>query len=140
MAHSLEIRLPFLDHRIVELAVALPARCQFQRGWTKSLLRQSFPELPKVVRWRKDKQGFITPEELWIKRDLAGVIERSFQKSLLDEFGVLDSKAFTKQYSSFRRGSVSTSFRDFSRAFIAELWAQQHWGLNSDLQNATTPA
>ena len=135
MAHSLEVRHPFLDHRLVDFALSLPPEWQFNRGRTKSLLRQSFPELPDAVRWRKDKQGFTTPEELWLKRDLTDLIERTFQKSLLDEFGLFDSGVFRKQYGSYRRGSPLVSFGDISRAFIAEIWAQQQWNQISSFRS-----
>jgi asparagine synthase (glutamine-hydrolysing) len=127
MAHSLEVRHPFLDHRLVDLALNLPPNWQFKGGWTKSLLRESFPELPDAVRWRKDKQPFTTPEELWLKRELPGLIKHTFQHSALEEFGVLDSKVFLEQYGSYRRGNRWVSFGDISRAFIAEMWAQQQW-------------
>lgn len=127
MAHSLEVRHPFLDHRLVDLALSVPADWQFEGGWSKSLLRRSFPELPSAVRWRRDKQGFTTPEELWLKRDLATLIEQSFQHSVLDEFGILDSGAFLKQYDSFRNANPVISFKDISRSLIAELWARQQW-------------
>ena len=128
MAHSLEVRHPYLDHRIVDFGLSLPPEWQFKRGWTKSLLRESFPELPDAVRWRRDKQAFTTPEELWLKRELVGLIKHTFRKSLLDGFGLLNSRVFLKQYRSFRRGNLLVSFGDISRALIAEVWAQQHWG------------
>ena len=107
---TLSSRHPFLDHRVVDFAISLPADLQFESGWTENLLRQSFPELPDEVRWRKDKQGFTTPEELWLKRQLAGLIEHVFQNSLLDEFGLFDSRALLKQYTSFCNGSPLVSF------------------------------
>jgi asparagine synthase (glutamine-hydrolysing) len=138
MAHSLEVRHPFLDHRLVDFALSLPPEWQFKRGWSKSLLRQSFPELPDSVRWRKDKQGFTTPEELWLKRELADLIEQTFRRSLLDEFGLFDSRVFREQYASYRRGSLLVSFGDISRAFIAEIWAQQQWNQISFIRSART--
>ncbi len=127
MAHSLEVRHPFLDHRLVNFALSIPAEWQFRRGWTKSVLRESFVELPDRVRQRLDKQGFVTPEELWLKRDLAELVEQTLRKSILDEFGLLDSAAFLRQYSAFRNGSLTVSFGDIFRVVISELWAQQHW-------------
>jgi asparagine synthase (glutamine-hydrolysing) len=127
MAHSLEVRHPFLDHRVVDFALSLPTEWQFDRGWTKSLLREGFPELPGAVRWRKDKQGFTTPEELWLKNDLAVFVDHVFRKSLLDEFGLFDSRSFLEQYRLFCKGSPLVSFGDIARALIAELWAQQQW-------------
>lgn len=134
MAHSLEVRHPFLDHRIVEFSLSLSPEVQFSKGWTKSLLRQSFPELPNSVRWRKDKQGFTTPEELWLKGKLSGLIRRAFRNSTLEEFGLFDSKSFLRQYNAFRKGSPLISCGDISRVFIAELWARQHWRRASSLE------
>jgi asparagine synthase (glutamine-hydrolysing) len=135
MAHSLEVRHPFLDHRIVDFALSLPPECQFKQGWTKSLLRRSLPELPAAVRWRRDKQGFTTPEELWLRRELAGFIEQTLRSSLLDQWGLVDARAFLKQYRSFCRGNPLVSFGDISRVLIAEVWAQQHWGQTSRLKS-----
>ena len=47
MAHSLETRLPFLDHRLVNFAVHLPASMKLRNGWTKYILREAMPELPR---------------------------------------------------------------------------------------------
>lgn len=59
MAFSLESRLPFLDHRIVELCFSLPFDEKIAAGWTKSLLRRAAaPLLPSQVCWRRDKLGF----------------------------------------------------------------------------------
>lgn len=138
MAHSLEVRHPFLDHRLVEFALSIPPEWQFHRGWTKSILRESFIELPRAVRWRRDKQGFITPEELWLKRDLAELVDNTLRKSMLEEFGLLDSDAFLRQYKSFRRGSPVVSFGDISRVFLSELWAQQHWRESLVFEPATS--
>lgn len=130
MAQSMEVRHPFLDHRLVELSLRFPPDCQFKGGWTKSVLRDSFPELPDAVRWRRDKQGFTTPEELWLRRDLTSLIEHTFQRSTLDEMGVVNSKRFLEQYRAYCRGNPWTSFGDISRVFLAETWARQHWRPN----------
>jgi asparagine synthase (glutamine-hydrolysing) len=127
MAQSLEVRHPFLDHRLVEFSLRLPSMCQFKGGWTKRVLREGFPELPDAVRWRRDKQGFTTPEELWLKRELTGLIEHTFQRSVLEEFGIVRSKMFLEQYRSYRRGNLWISFGDICRVFLAELWGRQHW-------------
>ena len=136
MAHSLEVRHPFLDHRLVDLALSIPPEWQFRRGWTKSVLRETFAELPQEVRWRRDKQGFITPEERWLKHDLVELIDRTLKKSMLKEFGLLDSRAFLRENSSFRSGSPLVSYGDIFRVFITELWVQQHWGEYSASETA----
>lgn len=68
MAFAIEARLPFLDYRIVEFAMQLPDEYKIQQGWQKYILRMAMPELPDVIRWRKDKKGFTTPHGLWMQR------------------------------------------------------------------------
>jgi asparagine synthase (glutamine-hydrolysing) len=68
MAFSLEARVPFLDHRLVELCFSLPVSQRIQQGWTKWILRQAMDGiLPKGVLWRRSKLGFATPERRWLQ-------------------------------------------------------------------------
>ena len=121
MAHSLEVRHPFLDHRLVNYLVNLPADYKIRSGWTKYILRAEFPRLPEAIRWRRDKQGFLTAEEKWIREDLRPVIREVFQDSQLEQAGILDGKRFLNYYEKFLSGS-SGFFLDVCRAFIAEIW------------------
>ena len=58
MAHGVEIRLPYLSHKVVDLLFSLPAEYKIKEGWTKWILRDAFSEkLPKEVAWRRDKVG-----------------------------------------------------------------------------------
>lgn len=67
MAHSLEARVPFLDRRLVELALALPAEDLLGAGWSKRILREAVAaDLPEGVRSRRDKIGFATPDASWM--------------------------------------------------------------------------
>lgn len=66
MAFSIESRVPFLDHRIVEFCIALDNDWKIRQGWTKYILRKSTePLLDAEVTWRKDKMGFVTPQKNW---------------------------------------------------------------------------
>jgi asparagine synthase (glutamine-hydrolysing) len=67
MAHAVEVRLPFLDHQLVELLFSLPPEFKIHNGWTKWLLRKSVDDvLPKEIVWRKDKIGFEPPQKKWM--------------------------------------------------------------------------
>ena len=67
MAFSIEARTPFLDYRLVEAALALPAAQLIADGWTKHILREAMKGvLPESVRLRRDKLGFSTPETRWL--------------------------------------------------------------------------
>ena len=68
MAHGVEVRLPFLDHELVEFLFSLPSHFKIREGWTKWLLRTSMEsELPKEIVWRKDKTGYEPPQRSWMQ-------------------------------------------------------------------------
>jgi asparagine synthase (glutamine-hydrolysing) len=68
MAFSIESRVPFLDHRLVELAFALPDAVKRHAGWSKYGLRRALAGvLPRSVVWRRDKKGFPTPVGNWLR-------------------------------------------------------------------------
>lgn len=66
MAFSREVRLPFLNHELVQFVFQLPSHYKIYNGWTKALLRYSMEGfLPDSVLWRKNKLGFQTPQKTW---------------------------------------------------------------------------
>lgn len=68
MAHSVEVRLPFLQHDLVEFLFTLPPHFKIHQGWTKWLLRKTVENrLPKEIVWRKDKVGYEPPQKLWMQ-------------------------------------------------------------------------
>ena len=67
MAFGIEARVPFLDVRLVELAVRLPDRLRIDRGTTKVVLRRAMKgRLPVTVAARRDKLGFAAPQQAWL--------------------------------------------------------------------------
>jgi len=77
MYFSLEVRVPFLDYRLVEKADQLKDDKLIKNGVTKYILREAMKGIvPRSVYERKDKKGFFTPFELWIKNDIGKVIEK----------------------------------------------------------------
>ena len=67
MAHGLESRVPFLDHRIVELAATIPADIKFENGNMKHVLRTAMrAKLPERIYNRQDKMGFPVPLHEWL--------------------------------------------------------------------------
>ncbi|MSP14588.1 MAG: asparagine synthase (glutamine-hydrolyzing) [Chloroflexi bacterium] len=68
MAHSLEVRVPLLDHRLVEMVLRLPAAFKLAGAGPKPLLVHALGDLlPPLIRQRRDKQGFTLPFDLWLK-------------------------------------------------------------------------
>lgn len=68
MAHGREVRLPFLDHKLVEFIFSLPSNFKIHDGWTKWLLRKAMDKkLPDEIVWRKDKVGYEPPQQQWME-------------------------------------------------------------------------
>lgn len=71
MAHSLEVRVPLLDHHLVELVLQLPPSTKVNGGTPKPLLLKAVSDLlPASVRERRDKQGFVFPLDRWFRSTL----------------------------------------------------------------------
>lgn len=74
MAHSLEARLPFLDQELVDYILHLPAAAIIRDGWNRRVLRDGLADvLPPVIRRRRKKIGFTTPEFRWYRRQRAAL-------------------------------------------------------------------
>jgi asparagine synthase (glutamine-hydrolysing) len=93
MANSLETRVPFLDHRVVELASRLPMNMKIRDGETKWLLRQVlYQYVPKEL-IERSKAGFGIPLAEWLRGPLKGWVE-----SLIDEKRLAKEGYFNVQY------------------------------------------
>ena len=86
MTHSREVRLPFLNHELVEFIFTLPSHFKIREGWTKWLLRQSMKEqLPAEIVWRKDKVGFEPPQKKWMENPNLQEMIQEARKKLVNE-------------------------------------------------------
>ena len=102
MTHSIESRVPFLDHRLVELLFQFPSDLKINDGWTKYVLRKSMQDvLPEEIQWRTDKKGFVTPGEiLWLRGSLSHLLEIDY--SLIP---FLDKSKTSKIIEEFKLGN-----------------------------------
>jgi len=74
MANSVELRVPLLDHRVLEFAASLPPNFKLKGFTTKHILKKALSEkIPKEIRDRK-KTGFPVPYESWLRNDLKDVV------------------------------------------------------------------
>lgn len=93
MAHSREVRLPFLYHELVEFLFLLPATFKIREGWTKFLMRESFKDtLPPEIAWRKDKIGYEPPQQAWMQhKDIKDRLEAGRNKLVQEK--ILDARS-----------------------------------------------
>jgi asparagine synthase (glutamine-hydrolysing) len=94
MAHSVELRVPFLDYRVIEYAATIPSNMKLRGGVVKWILKRAMKDrLPRAILTRK-KMGFPTPLALMFQRDLSGYL-----RDLL-----LSSECMSRHY--FKRQTV----------------------------------
>ena len=125
MAHSIEARVPFLDHRLVELAVGFGGEHKLVRGTTKSVLRRSMAGiLPEPIRNRHDKLGFSTPEAEWFRGPLRAQITAAIDATLDIFPGLLEADAVRRLRDEMLAGD---------RVFDFTLWRIASLGIWGDV-------
>ena len=93
MAVSLECRVPFLDHELVEFAASMPAAVKVRHGRLKHVMKRALGGLlPDDILNRK-KRGFGTPMGAWLKRELAPLLQRLLAREVIERRGLFRPQA-----------------------------------------------
>jgi asparagine synthase (glutamine-hydrolysing) len=129
MAHSLELRVPFLDRKIVELSARVPGSLMFKRGMEKYILRRALePFLPQAITWRR-KRGFQMRLNLGLVETLHYLSDKLLSSSDVRARGFFDPE-LAQQLIKGRPGLLATpmahrvwSFRVWSM-ILSEVWAR----------------
>jgi len=121
MASSVEGREPFLDHELVEFAMALPPRMKHRGGYGKYVLRAAMSDtLPPEVLARP-KQGFGSPMEEWLRGDFGREAQTAVRRSALAERGLLDYELVDRLFTAHRRGRGDWS-KHLWNLYCASVW------------------
>jgi asparagine synthase (glutamine-hydrolysing) len=102
MANSVEGREPFLDHRLVEFAMALPPRLKHRDGVGKWALRQAMRGILPDEIIDRPKQGFGTPMEEWLRGPFGAKAQAAVRASSLRERGLLNYGQIDRLFSAHR--------------------------------------
>ena len=125
MAHSLELRSPFLDHELVELMAACPADIKIKGGQLKSLLRDiSVEYLPDEI-IRRRKQGFMFPVAYWFKNELYPFLQQFLRESVFVREGLFELDYVNELLSSHRSGKRDNHVRLWMLMNL-EIWHKLH--------------
>ena len=133
MAHGIEARTPFLDHKLVEHALGMPGGQKADLLETKKILRTLLARrLPAKVAasiaYRK-KHGFDVPLHRWLKSDLRSVAESCFSASALRETGFLDASRIETLWKGFLRRPTSVPYARKIWTILCFLaWHRRHAG------------
>jgi asparagine synthase (glutamine-hydrolysing) len=123
MANGLEVRVPFLDHHLVEWVLRLPFSMRFRRAHGKYLLRKLAARyLPPII-LKPRKQGFTVPMGRWLHGDLGAVVEELFSSKTFKQRGIIRPQAALALLAMHRSKRYELGHRIWSLV-ILEMWAR----------------
>lgn len=130
MAHGREVRLPFLDYRLVEKLLPLDPSLKLREGWTKHVFRKALAaDLPDAIAWRRDKQGFTLPQSEWLRHDLRPqTLELFAPDAMVFGHGLLRREPFLATYARYadlgeRKSGVW--YRQIFNRLALEVWLRR---------------
>jgi asparagine synthase (glutamine-hydrolysing) len=131
MACSREIRLPYLDPRLVRIMLAAPVQHKLRDGWTKYSLRRVAQGLvPSEVAWRRDKRGFTVPEAPLLRGPVGESIESYMvPDALVFQHGLINRERWLQLFRLFRSrqlGAGLVSSRDVWAPWALEVWMRRY--------------
>lgn len=126
MANSLEVRVPLLDHKLIEFALAMPSRYKLNNLKTKYLLKKVMNNrLPKKIIYGK-KKGFSIPLARWLVEDFSGLVSKYLSKEIVKKRGYFNHEYITCLYNEHL-----SSKRDNSKLIWAllcfEIWYNKYF-------------
>jgi asparagine synthase (glutamine-hydrolysing) len=139
MHHSLEVRVPLLDHPLVEFVAGLPDGFKLRRGASKPLLAEALGDLlPREIA-QQPKRTFTLPWQRWLHGPLGEEVGARLSSLSPSLAGMLDAKTVQSIWSSFLAGHTSWS-RPWS-LFVLNEWVRRHLDAAGPLaQQARAPA
>ncbi len=143
MVHALEVRVPFLDHHVVELALSLPA--SWKVGWRKGklIVRDAFRPLLPAALWRQPKRGFDIPAAAWLRTKLKDRAHDLLLGERARQRGLIDANEVHRLWSAHQRGESRLS-RKLWALIMLEGWLRNaesgHAGSSVDARGRTPTA
>ena len=124
MAHAIESRLPFLDHRLVEFVFSLPGHYKIRDGRGKALLKEAVRGyVPDAILKDRPKLGFVVPIREWFRSSPDATVLPVLLSSRCRERGLFDPKALERALRRHISGRVDLSNQIF-RWLTLELWCR----------------
>jgi len=125
MAFSIEARVPFLDHEMVEFIFGLPIDQKIKGGWNRAVYRNSMKgRMPEKIRTRRSKIGFTNPDIQWMKAK-AGDLRDTFASSSLASRGLYNQDRLVCAWDEYLNGRPGDGLI-FWRVLVTELWMQRY--------------
>ncbi len=125
MANSLEVRTPFLDYRIAELACSIPGSLKIRNNTLKYILRKVAARyLPKDI-LERPKEGFVLPKNQWLRVGMADTMKSVLCKERLAIHGLIDHDHVSSLSQKFMAGDDTLTFKVWS-LIVFQIWYEDN--------------
>lgn len=105
MLYSLETRVPYLDHRVVEFALNLSPDLKYHQGTSKYILKQILYKYVPEKLFQRPKQGFAIPLNKWLRNELSYLIKDYLNEETVTRSGIIRFESVSKLLKEFENGS-----------------------------------
>jgi asparagine synthase (glutamine-hydrolysing) len=124
MAHSLEVRVPLIDHKLVEFAARIPPDLKLRGDQTKWVFAEAVRDLIPAEVIERPKRGFEMPVAHWLRAELRPVLSDVFSHQSVSRRGLFDPNTVGELYQRFLRGEEPVYMRVWCLAAL-ELWMRR---------------
>ncbi len=124
MANSLEIRVPLLDHRVVEFTASLPEHLKYRNGTGKYLLKKLLARYLPVSLFERPKMGFGVPIDHWLRFELKDLLLDYLSAERLKKEGLFNPNFVEKKIKEHLSGQVNHQYRLWS-LLMWEMWRER---------------
>lgn len=125
MAVGLEVRVPYLDHRVVAHSLTIPFYYKLQRGKSKIILKEAFADLLPATNRRAPKKGFNVPLAAWMRDRLDRYFDQNMSRSEIERQGIFDWEYIQLLRYEHQAGKRDNSYELFS-LIMFDVWYRKY--------------
>jgi len=128
MANSLEVRSPFLDHKVVDFAFSLPSSYKIDGTMKKKIVQDAFRSMLPAEIYNRPKHGFEIPLLDWFRNELWGLINDDLLKqSFVEEQGIFDVTAIEKLKKKLKSNNPEDSHATIWALIVFQYWWKKYY-------------
>jgi len=126
MAHSMEVRTPFLDYRLAELATSIPGTLKIRDGKLKYILRKVAARYVSQDILDRPKEGFVLPKNTWLRAGMSSLPREVLSPERLALHGYFEPKQVSSLIDNFLSGNDSLTFKLWT-LIVFQIWYEQNF-------------
>jgi asparagine synthase (glutamine-hydrolysing) len=124
MSFGRELRVPFLDHRLVEFAYRVPGHVKIEVGAQRRFMRQALERISQTALAKLPKHAVADPQREWLKEPLAGWVADTIHSRSFGQRGIFDAAIVRESFAAYRKAKRNENSVHIWQWMMVELWFQ----------------